>query len=331
LMDSVEVYVRPAKDHFELNLQEAKTLSELFGAPRIQVSEHEATFTLPVDRALRVLERLCGSKEAGVRLGHFRRSELNLGLEYASKIIGPKTYKVVAQPWDTRLIVEAAQSIGPRVNLRSPDVLVKLTEHHGVYGLNLEAATARTRLSSLQPKKWVYFHPGALQPFFCGLMCNLARCPDGGLVLDPFCGAGSTLVAASELGLPVVGVDLSKKQVYGCRRNMVALGLRGSWGLARADAAQLPLRACVADAAVFDPPYGKVSSLFGRSFRELLGRVGECLWSTLKSEAHVCFFAPQGAGGLDEFASRGFKLAYEYRIHVHRRLTRLLLVFRRVA
>jgi len=44
-------------------------------------------------------------------------------------------------------------------------------------------------------------------------LCRLpiaATCPDGGIVLDPFCGTGSTLVAARNLGHKSVGIDISR-------------------------------------------------------------------------------------------------------------------------
>ena len=37
----------------------------------------------------------------------------------------------------------------------------------------------------------------------------LATCPPGGVVLDPFCGTGTTLLAARNLGLRSVGIDIS--------------------------------------------------------------------------------------------------------------------------
>jgi site-specific DNA-methyltransferase (adenine-specific) len=43
------------------------------------------------------------------------------------------------------------------------------------------------------------------------VILNLAQlCPPGGLILDPFMGAGTTLVAAARLGLPAVGIDHEK-------------------------------------------------------------------------------------------------------------------------
>ena len=38
----------------------------------------------------------------------------------------------------------------------------------------------------------------------------LATCPPGGVVLDPFCGTGTALVVARELGRRSVGIDLPR-------------------------------------------------------------------------------------------------------------------------
>lgn len=39
----------------------------------------------------------------------------------------------------------------------------------------------------------------------------LATCPPGGTVLDPFCGTGTTLLAASQLGRNGIGIDVSRR------------------------------------------------------------------------------------------------------------------------
>jgi len=37
-----------------------------------------------------------------------------------------------------------------------------------------------------------------------------AFCPEDGLVLDPFCGSGSTLVAATEAGCNYIGIEIDR-------------------------------------------------------------------------------------------------------------------------
>jgi site-specific DNA-methyltransferase (adenine-specific) len=39
----------------------------------------------------------------------------------------------------------------------------------------------------------------------------LATCPPGGIALDPFCGTGTTLLSARNLGLKSVGIDISER------------------------------------------------------------------------------------------------------------------------
>jgi site-specific DNA-methyltransferase (adenine-specific) len=41
----------------------------------------------------------------------------------------------------------------------------------------------------------------------------LATCPEGGVVLDPFCGTGTTNVVAFELGRKSVGIDVSEDYI----------------------------------------------------------------------------------------------------------------------
>ena len=55
-------------------------------------------------------------------------------------------------------------------------------------------------------KRRVHFAP--YPPDLCRIPI-LATSPPGGLVLDPFCGTGTTMLVASQLGRKSVGVDLS--------------------------------------------------------------------------------------------------------------------------
>jgi DNA modification methylase len=50
-----------------------------------------------------------------------------------------------------------------------------------------------------------------------------AFCPEGGLVLDPFCGSGSSLVAAKELGRHFLGIELERKHFYTATRRLKSM------------------------------------------------------------------------------------------------------------
>jgi hypothetical protein len=53
----------------------------------------------------------------------------------------------------------------------------------------------------------------ALRPTLCQLLCNVAKVSTGSLVYDPFCGSGSTLRAAQELGAYCLGSDVFEKHL----------------------------------------------------------------------------------------------------------------------
>jgi DNA modification methylase len=50
--------------------------------------------------------------------------------------------------------------------------------------------------------------------------CLTFGCPPGGVVLDPFAGAGTTLVVARELGLESIGIDSDPTAIAATRRRL---------------------------------------------------------------------------------------------------------------
>jgi site-specific DNA-methyltransferase (adenine-specific) len=50
-----------------------------------------------------------------------------------------------------------------------------------------------------------------------------AFCPAGGLVLDPFAGSGSTLVAAKETGRQYLGIELDRRHWATAQRRLKTL------------------------------------------------------------------------------------------------------------
>jgi DNA modification methylase len=54
-------------------------------------------------------------------------------------------------------------------------------------------------------------------------LCNiplLATCPPDGVVLDPFCGTGTTLLAAQDLGIRSIGIDISSSYLEHAKKRL---------------------------------------------------------------------------------------------------------------
>lgn len=54
--------------------------------------------------------------------------------------------------------------------------------------------------------------------------CILAGCPEGGIVLDPFAGSGTTLLVARELGCYGLGIELNPEYIEMAHRRLAQAG-----------------------------------------------------------------------------------------------------------
>lgn len=71
----------------------------------------------------------------------------------------------------------------------------------------------------------------------------LATCPPNGVVLDPFCGTGTTMYVASKLGRKSVGIDVSSEYIELAEQRTATLS-----------------RACPADEFLNNEFYGNTGS-----------------------------------------------------------------------
>jgi DNA modification methylase len=58
----------------------------------------------------------------------------------------------------------------------------------------------------------------------------LATCPEDGIVLDPFCGTGTTNLVALQLGRKSVGIDLAVEYI---RMAGLRCNVAGGWATGR--------------------------------------------------------------------------------------------------
>lgn len=329
----MKIFAKLAADIPQVNYNELSTLTEsLGGKGPYPLGGGYYMCGFPSEAAaIEVTERSCGSKEIGVLAGFCNRNKLEESSAQLSPLVGGKRFKIWMSPPDNDLVRIVAGSLDGYVDLTNPEVVVRIarTDDGWLVG-SQRPKNARRLLSQLPPKNWPYFHPGALPAYFMGIMVNLTGILKGGLLSDPFCGTGSSLIAANLLGMVPVGADYSKKQVYGCLRNLRQLAPVGQFHLIRTDSMNLPIRDSAFDAAVFDPPYGKVSSLYGRSLDELLAHTFRSLAYALKTKGGVSFLYPSGIHIDAILQDTGFKLLLDYPMKVHRNLTRHLAVAKKV-
>ena len=95
---------------------------------------------------------------------------------------------------------------------------------------------AMPELPIMDVLEWQYtgnkLHPtqkpvGSLKPLI------EAFCPTGGLVLDPFAGSGSTLVAATETGRRFIGIELDRRHWATAQRRLKTLRRTGDFSEVR--------------------------------------------------------------------------------------------------
>jgi tRNA (guanine10-N2)-dimethyltransferase len=122
-----------------------------------------------------------------------------------------------------------------------------------------------------------------MDPLTARLMVNLARVKPGDKVLEPFIGVGAIAVEAEGIGAYVVGVDIDIDLLKAARSNTNADLIHG-------DARLLPLRPGF-DAAVGDPPYGRLSIVEGE-VKKLLYAVAEALPGLVKPGGRVVLAGP---------------------------------------
>lgn len=65
-------------------------------------------------------------------------------------------------------------------------------------------------------------HPTVKPLSLMQYLCRLTKTPTGGLILDPFCGSGSTLVAAKREGRPFIGIEIDADSCRVARERLAA-------------------------------------------------------------------------------------------------------------
>jgi tRNA (guanine10-N2)-dimethyltransferase len=214
---------------------------------------------------------------------------------------------------------------GTRVDLASPEAEVRLLlarkAHAGLLGGSIDRKAMEGRAVRHRP----FSHPVSIHPKFARAMVNVARVPEGGRIMDPFCGTGGVLIEAAMLGYTALGSDIDPRMVAGSQENLEAMGLEARMRTTDVlDAAKdMDTRP---DAVVTDPPYGRSTSLHGDGTEGVLGRLYSMAASALSPGGRLVVCLPNK--DLMPGTDAHFEMESVHPMKVHRTLTRHVCVLK---
>jgi len=215
-----------------------------------------------------------------------------------------------------------------RVNLKNPEKAFVgiLTSGKFVFGVKLSEVSSKPFVKR-RPKNKPFFHPSAMMPKIARCMVNLAKPKVGELVFDPFCGTGSMLIEAALMGCRILGLDVQKRMVKGCFKNLAYFNIEPE-GLVIGDAQKLPITNV--DCVVTDPPYGRSSTTLKRTTKQIVKETLDAVKAILDNKRLICIAAPKTLNIRQIGLNLGYKHLESHYVYFHRSLTREIAVFEKV-
>lgn len=98
----------------------------------------------------------------------------------------------------------------------------------------------------------------SISPRLAKIMINLSEVPEGGKILDGFCGIGVVLIEALNQGFKVVGVDKDEKAISGARENLKHFDFSSEdYNLINFDSSKISLKDKDIFGLVSEPDFGE--------------------------------------------------------------------------
>jgi tRNA (guanine10-N2)-dimethyltransferase len=214
-----------------------------------------------------------------------------------------------------------------KVNLRQPakTFFGILTNGKLVFGLKLAEIIAKPFVER-RPRKKPFFHPSAMNSKLARCMVNLAHAQSDTIVLDPFCGTGTTIIEATLIGCKAVGADVQRRMAKGAKQNLKHFNLTPE-AIMVADARKLPLTRV--DSIVTDPPYGRSATTLKSNTRTIVQELLKSAVTLLGKGQRICIASPKTLHVTAIGESLGYQHVESHFAYVHRTLTREVAVFQK--
>ena len=225
------------------------------------------------------------------------------------------------------LILEKCNNVN--VKLNNPNSLIRLVAFKDVIYVAIEKYHLdKKHFEDIKPHKRPFFFPGSMSPKLARCMVNLSRVKAGQLVLDPFCGTGGILIEAGLIGCKVVGSDVNWKMKNGTAINLEYCGIK-DYRTFHLDVRELKMYEKVAS-VVTDPPYGISTSTGDIDGDDIFKEFFHSIYDNMADDAYLCMASPHYVDLTPMIYDVGFELVEQYAIKMHRSLTRIISVIKKV-
>ncbi len=158
-----------------------------------------------------------------------------------------------------------------KVDLEEPDIIIKILDKffcREIYKID------RSQFEKRRGSKRPFSIPTTMHPRLARAMINLSEIKENEVLLDPFCGTGGILIEAGLLGIKVIGIDIKRELIEGCKRNLEYYGIK-NYELYNEDMRNVDIKV---DAVVTDFPYGRASHLsdkMDKLYKEAIRKIAE--------------------------------------------------------
>jgi len=240
------------------------------------------------------------------------------------------TYKNRSETINSKKIIDELGDIyskNKKVNLTNPDneIRVLITNKKIYVGLK-KAEIDRTQFEKRKVQHRPFFLPISLHPRIARTLVNLSEIRKNETLLDPFCGTGGILIEAGLLGVKIIGSDIEKKMVEGCKKTLDFYGLK-NYKLFCCDIGDIKKQINFVDAVVTDLPYGKSTTTKGEEIKKLYERAFENISKVLKEKRKAVI----GLSNKERISlgEKYLSLIEKHEYRVHRSLTRYFVVYQK--
>ncbi len=211
-----------------------------------------------------------------------------------------------------------------KVDLKKPDNILK------IYSINKKKYFCREikkidrkQFEARKPNNRPFHPPVSMHPKIARALVNLTQIKKKQTLLDPFCGSGGLLIEGCLIGAKGIGIDIKKKMVEGCKKNMDYYKI-DNYEVFNMDMRDFDIKV---DAVATDFPYGR-SSHISDEMNKLYADAIEKISDFLKRGKRAVIGLPSLE--YREICKNYFKMEEIHCLKAHRSLTRFFYVLSKI-